>query len=109
MNIFLVCVGGFFGAIARFIVFRAVAQKGRATLIVNTIGSFCIGVAAPLVNEWQQLLFVLGFLGAFTTFSTFAFDVVQLAHVSKKTALNYVLQTIVYGIAAVACGYMIAM
>ena len=109
MHVLLVCIGGFFGAAARFFVFRIMAQKGRATLTVNTLGSFFIGMLAPLMNEWQQLLIVLGFLGAFTTFSTFALDAVQLAQGSKKIALFYVLQTLFYGAIAVCIGYVIAL
>ena len=109
MHMLLVCIGGFFGAMARFFVFRIMTNKQRATMTVNTIGSFCIGMAAPVLQQWQQLVFVLGFLGAFTTFSTFALDVVQLKQHDKKGAVLYTVLTLIYGILAVCLGYVVTM
>lgn len=109
MAFVFVCIGGFFGAIVRFFIFQIVTQKGRATLIVNTIGSFLIGMCGPLLHDGQQQLIVLGFLGAFTTFSTFALDVVQLGKNNKKEAVRYVIRTLLYGGIAVYIGYTVAL
>ncbi|SMP10614.1 CrcB protein [Desulfurobacterium pacificum] len=80
-------VGGFLGAIARFLI-AGFVQKTLGTtfpvgtLCVNVLGSFLIGflvmvfeyVIAP---EWKAML-ITGFLGALTTFSTFSYETVVL-------------------------------
>ncbi len=78
----MVAVGGALGASARYGVGRWTVHQGWvgfpwATWIVNLSGCFLIGLAIPwLVNEHHRmyLLLVVGFLGAFTTFSTYSLD-----------------------------------
>jgi fluoride exporter len=79
----LVGAGGFLGSIARFVVSRGVnSVLGTAfpwgTFAVNISGSFLLGMAATLVAEKLlpfpdaiRLSFAIGFIGAYTTFSTF--------------------------------------
>ncbi|MCM3117207.1 fluoride efflux transporter CrcB [Neobacillus sp. MER 74] len=83
-NIALVAVGGFFGAMSRFGL--SILIKGKypstfplATLIINLFGSFLLGLifGANLENTWR-LLMGTGFMGAFTTFSTFKLENIQL-------------------------------
>lgn len=88
-HIFLVGLGGAFGAIGRYVVVTAVASiVGQhihwATFTVNVIGSFLLGLAFVMIvenmaadNSLRPLLMV-GFLGAFTTFSTFSLEVFAL-------------------------------
>ncbi|MEF8787114.1 MAG: CrcB family protein [Haloarculaceae archaeon] len=80
MEFIFVGVGGVLGAIARHLVGERVDTNTRDTLTVNVIGSFLLGalVAAP-VDESLLLLAGVGFCGAFTTFSSFAFETVRLA------------------------------
>lgn len=85
----LIAIGGAAGALARWLVSTGVhAWLGRAfpwgTLAVNVLGSFAMGLLAVLLverfalgPEWRAGL-LIGFLGAFTTFSTFALDTVEL-------------------------------
>lgn len=75
----LVGVGGAFGAVSRHAVGLRV-EGGRSVLVVNALGSFALGavVAAP-IGSAATLLFGVGFCGAFTTFSSFAFETVRLA------------------------------
>jgi CrcB protein len=89
LNVALVAIGGFFGAMSRFglsgwIKKRISTLFPVATLIINLIGCFLLGVifGANFTSDWR-LLFGTGFMGAFTTFSTFKLENIQL-HMNKK-------------------------
>lgn len=84
-----IAAGGAFGAIMRFWVSGGVyAWLGRdfpyGTLSVNVIGSFFIGIVSILLTEKLTLtaevrsFVMIGFLGAFTTFSTFSLETLFL-------------------------------
>jgi len=85
MNILIIGIGGFVGAIARYGVALWIGQRwGRSfpmgTFVINVSGSFVIGLLMTLfterflVNPQWRLLLVVGFLGAYTTFSTFEYE-----------------------------------
>lgn len=76
MTALLVVVGAAVGAPARLLVSRAVAGE-RGTLVVNVVGSLLLGLFTGLSPAAYALLGI-GFCGAFTTFSTFAVEVVTL-------------------------------
>lgn len=83
-SIALVAIGGFFGAMSRFGMNSLIKSKypltfPLATLFVNLVGSFLLGLifGAHLENTWRLLLGT-GFMGAFTTFSTFKLENIQL-------------------------------
>jgi len=80
MEFLLVGVGGVLGAVSRHLVGERVDANTLDTLTVNLLGSFLLGalVAAP-VGDSLLLLAGTGFCGAFTTFSSFAFETVRLA------------------------------
>lgn len=84
-----VAVGGALGAMARFgvnaLAFPVFGERlPLGTLIVNVSGAFLIGVFYVLIiergvlpTEWRNIVMV-GFLGAFTTFSTFSLETLAL-------------------------------
>lgn len=80
MDALLVGVGGVFGALSRYLAGERVDTNTLDTLGVNLAGSFLLGalVAAPVADS-VLLLAGTGFCGAFTTFSSFAFETVRLA------------------------------
>ena len=108
-------LGGAIGAIARAIIGQGVVLMGFSsvigTLSVNIIGCFGIGylwAASARLGVSEPLLAgaVVGFLGAFTTFSAFAKDGVLLAQSQNIwVSLGYLLATQALGILAVLGAY----
>ncbi len=89
LNLFIIGCGGFLGAISRFLVSELVytfigAGMPYGTLAVNLSGSFLLGIVAQIGLSGNLLpasinSFVgIGFLGAFTTFSTFSVQTLEL-------------------------------
>lgn len=84
-----VFLGGGLGATARFALATVIAERAGTTfplgtLLINVSGSLIIGVLLVLLTEslaadpaWR-LFFVVGFLGGYTTFSSFSFEAVAL-------------------------------
>ncbi len=89
-------VGGSLGTVLRYLIAnqtcRFIAYPFYGTITVNLIGCFLIGFISfvldknfPAQTEWRLLL-IVGFLGAFTTFSTFIFDSAVLMNQAKLLA-----------------------
>ena len=83
-------------------------------LIVNVAGSFLIGVCFELLVEDSILppvfrsVFIVGFLGAFTTFSTFSMQVVGLLETGRfSAAIIYMVGSVVLSIIAVILGIFV--
>ncbi|WP_083511390.1 fluoride efflux transporter FluC [Alicyclobacillus acidiphilus] len=109
MNIILVFILGAMGGIARF----AVGEGMVATLAVNLIGAFCLGglngfVEFHAVRPWIHDGLSAGFLGSFTTFSSFAEDAVHLMGNHPWLSGIYILGTIVGGISLAYLGRRIS-
>lgn len=93
----LVGIGGFFGAFGRFLLSGWIGARAEqfpaGTLAVNVIGSLAIGFLAGalagriLSGGAIRLLAIAGFLGAFTTFSAFSHESVQLWQAGRWPAL----------------------
>lgn len=110
----LLAIGGGLGAATRYGVVLWMEHKEQpyyvATFIVNSVGSLLMGVALHITVD-QQLstaFFSTGFLGAFTTFSTFAFDTVKLIREKDfRGVFLYPVLTLFAGIILVTLGYQI--
>ena len=114
MHWFAVAIGGALGSIARYAlstwIFDVSSHKfPYATLAVNVLGSFVMGILfviivekAALPNEMRSLL-MIGFLGAFTTFSTFSLDALGLwqnGHIFMSVV--YMLATVILCLIAIS-------
>ena len=108
MNYLLfIAIGGASGAVARYLLagWAHSLWEGHfplGTLLVNVLGSFAIGIVYVLLVEkqlmhpdWRGVLMV-GFLGAFTTFSTFSLEAINLLEAGQLAqALGYMLASTV--------------
>ncbi|GGA87026.1 fluoride efflux transporter FluC [Ornithinibacillus halotolerans] len=113
INFILVTTGGFLGSIARAIISKRYnnrfALKHFGTFLVNIIGSFLLGIIINLqVQTSVNLFFGIGFLGSFTTFSTFKIENLSLLNTAKrKQALLYISITYILGIGMAGLGFWI--
>ena len=118
-----VAVGGALGAWARYAVgvlwTRALGPIAAsafpwATLTVNLVGSFAMGLLAGWLarhgshGEGWRLLLGVGVLGGFTTFSAFSLDMMLLIERGQAgTAIAYALASVVLALGALAAGLWI--
>ena len=121
MNLLLIAIGGGLGAVAWYGLTSAIqARPGSApyagTLAVNVAGCLAIGVLAHLLSgPWPvrdeiRAALILGLLGGFTTFSSFAFESVSLfATGARAAALWNVLLSNGLGLTAAWAGYALAL
>ena len=83
-------IAGFFGAIARYALGGFISDRTHGafpweTLVINVSGAFALGFIFTLLTErfmlnpTVRIALTVGFLGAYTTFSTFAFETMRLA------------------------------
>jgi fluoride exporter len=112
-------LGGFVGANARYALGAWIIDRlGYAfpfqTLIVNVSGSIAIGLLLTVLLErlhvdpaWRLLL-IVGFLGGYTTFSSYTFEALALVEAGRwPAALLYVLASNGLGLVAVWVGILL--
>jgi len=81
-----------------------------ATLIVNVVGCFCIGLVLPsferaaTLSPEIRLLVIVGFLGGFTTFSAFGNESIALVRAGMPVALVNIAANVILALAAVILG-----
>ncbi len=120
-KLILIAMAGALGTLMRYAV-AGIVQKGLAgptatgfpygTLAVNIMGCFLFGLVYSLAEErllisgQMRIVLLAGFMGAFTTFSTFGFETAELVRDSQWTlALANALAQNIAGIAAVFIGF----
>lgn len=102
MNLLILALGGALGAISRFEVVNLFEKKHRfpfSTLVVNLIGSALLGIVMAIFIETQYVFtfFAIGFLGAFTTFSTFSVESMKLIQEQQWITFILYLTTTILG------------
>ncbi|MGH9015938.1 MAG: fluoride efflux transporter CrcB [Acidimicrobiia bacterium] len=107
-----IAVAGSAGALSRYQLEGFISRHTRGafpwgTLVVNASGCFVLGLLFTLLTErflphpYLRSALTIGFLGAYTTFSTFAFETVRLAEDGARgLALLNVVVSVAVGVAA---------
>ena len=116
----VISLGGILGANARYFITLYVAERlGTAfpygTLLINVSGSLVIGFFLTLISErfsvdplWR-LFFATGFLGAYTTFSSYTYEAAQLVRDGAyPLAFLYLFGSVLAGIIGVFAGIVLA-
>jgi CrcB protein len=119
----LACAGGAIGAGARYLVNMAFASRGLAafpwaTLTVNVVGSFLMGIVMQVIAERLngapevRTFVATGILGGLTTFSAFSYETFQLATsdggILSARAAAYVAVSVALSLAALVAGVVAA-
>lgn len=116
--ILLVGFGGFLGSVLRYLIgnwvtkVQLLATGLPATLVVNVVGCFLIGLLFGYASRLPKdflLLATTGFCGGFTTFSTFSMDSLKMIQKGEfGLLLIYVGISLLVGLAATWLGYWIS-
>lgn len=118
-NIFIVLIGSGLGGVCRYLISQLYTHNGYgskfflSTFTVNIIGSLLIGIVFALVSKGLignkgNLLIVTGFMGGFTTFSSFSLDSLKLLQQGEvATAFFYAFGSLLLGLLFVFAGYWI--
>lgn len=110
MTLLLVAAGGLAGVLARYGL-GVLVTSIWTVVAVNLAGCFALGVLTVVASDWPPAVrdgVGIGFLGGFTTFSTFAVQTVIEADGGRAgTAALYLLISVVGGVSAAAIGYVL--
>jgi CrcB protein len=119
MAIWWVGLGGFLGANTRYLLGGFISQRWGTdfpygTLVINVTGSFILGFFMayaqdrPWVDPGARLMFAVGFLGAYTTFSTFEYETMRLLQQREVLLAMYnMFGSLLTGMVGVFAGFML--
>ena len=118
-RILAIALGGALGAVARYglnlLFAKTLAPFPFATFFINVTGSFLIGFLLVLfadkftVGENLRFAVIVGFLGAYTTFSTFEMEIFELVREREfATAFLYLFSSVLLGFVGVCGGVWLA-
>ncbi|RDL43032.1 fluoride efflux transporter CrcB [Marinomonas piezotolerans] len=120
MMYIMIALGGAVGALCRFGATKWINNLwGQhfplATMSINILGSFLMGMAFVVISEKMpsleplRPLIMVGFLGAFTTFSTFSLEIVSLLNQQAwLSAVSYLSLSCLLGVLALIAGIGLA-
>ena len=120
MNLVIIALGGALGAVSRFLVGNAVSKSiGSAlpygTFVINAVGCFAMGLLMTIIVDREllpaawRLFLCVGFLGGFTTFSSFGYEALMLLTEGRLlAALVYVVGSVLLGLVAAGAGVLCA-
>ncbi len=121
MNLFVaIFLGGGFGALSRYLIIDQINKLGTnsfpyGTMLVNILGALLIGaiyyllISKVIINEQLKVFITIGFLGGFTTFSSFNLDFFKLIESGNMfLAIMYALFTFLTTIVAFYIGYSLS-
>jgi fluoride exporter len=115
LKYFMIAIGGAAGAIARYVLGNYVGSRlgfrfPYGTFVINISGCFLVGVSMALLSRsmaspsWRYLV-PIGFIGAYTTFSTFEYETLRAIQDGQlATGLLNVGLSVVTGFVAVWLG-----
>ncbi len=116
MTLLLIGLAGAAGAMSRYGVQHLVGVRPFpwSTLVINVVGSLLVGfvLAIAATRRWSPEVvapLTVGFLGAFTTFSTFTWEAFDLGRGDRMLeAVGYVTVSVILGLVAVWVGFRLA-
>jgi CrcB protein len=113
---FFIALGGALGSVARYVVGTSVSSRlgirfPYGTLVINITACLIIGLSLEILNRHTNVnpayryLIPIGFIGAYSTFSTFEWEIFSnLNSGAFWVAVLYVTTSLVFGLVAVALG-----
>lgn len=117
-KILSVALGGGVGAVLRYLIFFYFERFHKSvfpwpTLLVNLLGALLIGLLwgyfdRVFISPGFRMFIFIGLLGSFTTFSTYAFDILSMAHDGHfRNMIIYILVSNVIGVGMALVGYLL--